>query len=89
VPQNKVNIPRHIQLILNLQSVLCATLLDLTGGLDRVVLEVTVRALETFQNDVAEVGHADEKEAGGSGYRLALSMICELCLGDEPLFMAV
>jgi hypothetical protein len=56
----------HVDLVLNDDCVRATLLLNLTGRLDRVVLEVAVRAFERLEDDIAEVGDADEQQSGFS-----------------------
>jgi hypothetical protein len=56
----------HVHLVLNDDCVRATLLLNLTGRLDRVVLEVAVRAFERLEDDIAEVGDADEQQSGFS-----------------------
>jgi hypothetical protein len=50
----------HVVLVLDDDGVRATFLLDLTGGLDRVVLEVAVLAFEGLEDNITEVGNANE-----------------------------
>lgn len=60
------NLALEVVFILDIQGILRSLLLDLAGGFDGVVFEVTVTAFERFKNNVTEEGDAKEEEFGRS-----------------------
>ena len=54
------NLALHILFVFDIESVYRALLLNLSGGLDRVVLEVTVFAFKRLEDNVAEERDAEQ-----------------------------